>query len=302
MRKNGDDKLSFSIADYNFLYVFEKNIVLSEDMPIINFMTPQKSAKEYDIINYIEIVNDFDFFWNTIKFDLKVEFINLAWTLFKNRLGEKIILFHPGQEYTRNTKFLGCLFIKENNLVHTFVRKENYYPHVLPLCITGYLLQEVMKPNLSIMMHGAVLEINNKGVVFSGNSGVGKSTLSRIIEENIDCRRISDDRFILKKFNNRFWALGNMFDIKCHNCNNESTTIDYLLFLEHSNDGKNHLCKYEICPLEKIIKICHLPYWDTDVMYSYMKEIIEFRNRIDSYKVVFKPDSEIVGEILSMIN
>ena len=33
-----------------------------------------------------------------------------------------------------------------------------------------------------------------------------------------------------------------------------------------------------------------------------MKEIIEFRNRIDLYKVAFKPDPKIVGEILSMIN
>lgn len=242
-------ELKFSIANHTFWYTYEIPFELPLDSPINNFRIGDYT--NYDTKNSIR--------FNAALLEYrkwKADFETPAWSYYDS---EKIFLMHPNKTIVGEVKLINGF-----RDVITTVNSYEFLPQPAPICVTGLLLQNALANTEAVhglIMHGAVINLNGVGLVLTGNSGVGKSTLSRLLRENTSCKQISDDRFILIMKENEFYGWGNPFDTKIERNLNIGAKIEIVFFLKHGkNNNAKKIEKSEI--LERLIKISLLPYWN----------------------------------------
>lgn len=113
------------------------------------------------------------------------------------------------QYYDKNLMQNLCLFYSDQLM---------FYPYLIK--------------NMGLLLHGNGLTKNNKGIILLGNSGRGKSTLTRMLEED-GWTLLCDDRTIILK--------NKMYGHWCHGSynktNNVTSVIDRVYYLNHHEDS-----------------------------------------------------------------
>ena len=185
-------------------------------------------------------------------------------------------------------------FSGEFTNLKTLIKDLSFSKQPLPICITGFLLQRILiKKKRGFIMHGAVIRVNNEAFVLTGNSGVGKSTLSSIISNTIECERISDDRYIIVKKGNKYFAYGNPFDTKAERNLNKGVEIKSIFFLHHSLENGFEKVKEEMI-MKKMFTVSMLPYWKKELLYWSISVLKQLTNQLNVVDLYFKPSKEIV--------
>lgn len=148
------------------------------------------------------------------------------------------------------------------------------------------------------VMHGALCNINDKGYLFLGDSGVGKSTMCSILEKDFDV--YSDDRFIIKLVDNHLMAYGTPWNIKNKKyCFQRSIRVEKIYFLNHGNNELRY-CDNNYELLQSIMKqVLHsCVYMPEDLLFwkiSIAKEIVK---RVECFEFKFVPDKSCLKYIL----
>lgn len=275
--------LKFEIAEIKFRYIYASEIDISDNATIHNFLIPNQ--KEYDIVNRIEICNNL-----LEECDVKENpiFKAPAWSLY-----DSFVIFHPNDEIIAKVFFDG-----DFTNVKTYIKDLAFSLQPLPICITGFLLQRILiERKLGFIMHGAVIQVNDEAFVITGNSGVGKSTLSAIFSSTIECERISDDRYILIKRGNRYFAYGNPFDTKAERNLNIGVQIHNIFFLHHSPENYFERVKSEV-KMKKMLTVSMLPYWKKEYLNWSVATLAQLTSQLNIIDLYFKPSKDIVDYMI----
>lgn len=148
------------------------------------------------------------------------------------------------------------------------------------------------------IMHGAVCNINGKGCLFLGESGVGKSTICSIINKYFEV--YSDDRFVIKQVGKDIVAYGTPWNIKNKEyCCNKSVEIKSVFFLKHG-DNKLQCCKKNYTLLQDLLKqILHASVYSPEDLVLWKLSIARIiLNRVQCFKFEFVPDISCLKYIL----
>lgn len=283
MRTNN---ITFQVAEINFNYIYEYPIIISENMTINHFIIDNFS--NFDIINEIYIESNLDLKDYSKK---TASFETPAWSLY-----EKTVIFHP------NGKLLAKMeFINDYRYVKTYLNDLDTTVHPLPICITGFLLQRYLTSNKNgFIMHGATIGLGTKGLIFTGNSGVGKSTISSIFRQADNIEQISDDRFILKEIDGTLYSFGNPFDTKIERNINKGIRISNIFFLHHANNNKvSPINSIEL--MSKLLTVSLLPYGNTTNMEWALQYIKKIATEIPCFEFHFFPDITCFEYIKSIL-
>ena len=88
-----------------------------------------------------------------------------------------------------------------------------------------------------LLLHGAVINYNGVGILFSGPSGVGKSTQAALWEEHRSARIINGDRAILKQTEEGYTAYGSPYAGSSGIYRNESVPLTAVVVLEQAKEN-----------------------------------------------------------------
>ena len=286
-------KIDFSIAGYIFQYRFGCPVEIESDWPICNFFI---HSDKVDSTNIIRFNSDYDYSWALIDKPI------LTTPSYSVYLHEDMptIVFTPG------TALPVAVLTMQDQFRHisTEIIDDSYTKQPIPLCVGGFVTQGVLATNNSgFIMHGAAWKDpeSNSGFIFTGNSGVGKSTISSILRQNTNYRQISDDRVIVRKNKNDYYAYGNPFDFKIERVANDYSKINQLFFLHHSKDNRIiKLSKNEI--VKRLFTIIILPYWERSLLYDSAKLLFDFSRQVQVYDLFFKPDVDVVTLVQKVVH
>jgi hypothetical protein len=170
----------------------------------------------------------------------------------------------------------------------------------------SYPLDELLMINLlsmgrGVMIHACGVKETNKGILFVGSSGKGKSTIAnlwmgknRVSEsQGKGITILSDDRIIIRKIDGRFRAYGTPWHGDARVCSPESAPLERIFFLKHD---KRTIIR-EIPPLETTSRliICSFPtFWDKDGMEFTLRFCAELAQEIPSYELGFVLDKSVL--------
>lgn len=279
---------TLNIADIIYsVKTFEKNLILKPEIGYDNFIIDNNNAK-VDIIVNIKIGRP------------KIEEYKLIFDVPDTIEGKKLwTISGNGKDYFLHTTFQNenkeevFAFFDDNfNKWEIFINVDKNQtaeidPFTYPLGPIIMLYATLV--NNGIMIHSSGVKHNNKSYVFSGFSGIGKTTISEIFK-NEGAERINDDRLIIREINSKYIVYNTpMFysDIK------KQMTLDKIFLLAQAKENSYSKLKGALA-ISRFSAFCMQHNFHDKLIKNQLSFVIKMHINVPIGVLGFKPDKEIV--------
>ncbi len=239
------------------------------------------------------------------KLKLEEEIFNSGtiWSLHRSK-GKYVIKIHSRMAVLESDFRSGNIYIEPSSPSLSYS-----YPLDYPL--DEVLMINWLSRGLGIMMHACGVKHNGQGIIFSGTSGAGKSTvadlwknkISRLKSRSMDPSKntilLSDDRIIIRKINGRFFIFGTPWHGDSKVCSPEEAPLDKILFLQQARENK--VKKIDVIKAASRLIVCSFPpFWDKKGMEFTLNYCAELAQRIPCYELDFVPDKRVLDLVRSI--
>lgn len=160
--------------------------------------------------------------------------------------------------------------------------------------IDGLLFYYLTALNGDIFIHGSGIEIKGEGLLFSGISGKGKTTIARIFDE-AGARIIHDDRLIIRKKEGRYF----MYNTPVYN--NEvrsSAALSRIYLLEHSETNSSESLN-KLDALTSVMANCIQHHWNSQLIGLLSGSLMNLTENVEVKRLGFVPDQSVIDYILN---
>jgi hypothetical protein len=129
-------------------------------------------------------------------------------------------------------------------------------PGSIPFFPLRYPMAELLMTNLlargrGVMLHACAVKLGQRGIVFAGTSGAGKSTIARLWQDQADAVVLNDDRVILRLEDDRFWVYGTPWHGDVPACSPGKAELAQIFIINHA--GQNQLST--VRPVERVSRL-----------------------------------------------
>jgi len=140
------------------------------------------------------------------------------------------------------------------------------------------------------MIHASAVTYKGKGLLFSGFSGVGKSTISKIFC-NENAQLINDDRIIIKKESDGFYAYNSPM---YYEATPQVTKLNYIFLLKQF--PSNYIKPIEgVLSLSRIMAFCIQHDYDRILVSNLLDLLTSLTANTKTFELGFVPNRSIVS-------
>lgn len=167
----------------------------------------------------------------------------------------------------------------------------------------GYPLEELLLVNYLAQGYGVLLHASavkdssdpggDKGYLFSGVSGAGKSTMAELWEGQPDVTVLSDDRVVVREYEGDLWAYGTPWHGSARIGSPEAVRIDKIYVLNHAEANAAALLPAAQAASHLLVR-SFSPLWDAAGMAFTMAFLERLVEQVSCYRLGFQPYDEIV--------
>jgi hypothetical protein len=207
------------------------------------------------------------------------------WTDISSSLGEPNCLARFHRPIEKVKVYCGKELITEEGGGNILM---NPFSYPLDQILLIYVLAE----REGAFMHASAVDFNNKGYIFPGGSGAGKSTISRnFVLKNHGV--LSDDRVAIRKIGGCFRVFGTPWAGDAEIAENRSLPLKGIFFIHQSDE----LAIKELTPAEaaeRLMPVTSIPWYDEEVMSNILSFCEDLVLHIPAYDLYFTPGIEVV--------
>lgn len=168
--------------------------------------------------------------------------------------------------------------------------KDNFYIDTMFWSL--FCLEKHMIERQSLIFHCAYMLYNGRSILFSGPSGIGKSTQADLWKTYREASILNGDRCLLLKEDKWFtdgWPVCGSSEI----CINERHELGAIVFLKKGLENKVvHLNKMQA--LKKLMTQLTINFWNTDFVNEAFSLVEDIVNNINVYELTCTPDINAV--------
>lgn len=149
----------------------------------------------------------------------------------------------------------------------------------------------------ALLLHAAGGRIDGRGLLFAGQSGAGKSTVSRLLGNGDSARFLSDDRVMLRRFGSKLSMYGTPWPGDAGIAVNESVPLKAICFLRHA-DGTSlrQLNPEEV--LHRLLPVASIPWYEPGLSEKAL-DLCEFLiEHYPAYELSFRPQANDLSSVL----
>lgn len=164
----------------------------------------------------------------------------------------------------------------------------NPFVHPLDQLLMMYALAE----RDGAIFHASAVELDGKGFLLPGRSGAGKTTISRLFAAERHTL-LSDDRVVVKKIQDEFYAFGTPWAGDAGIAENRRLPLHGIFFIVHGNE--NRIDKITLKEaFARLMPVTSIPWYDKKVMPDILSFCEDIVMNVPAYELHFRPDSEVV--------
>lgn len=170
-----------------------------------------------------------------------------------------------------------------------------FYGPTVELLMMNYLAQ-----GRGVIIHGCGIKQDDRGLLFVGESGAGKTTIARIWSQESDVEVLSDDRTIVRKKDDHFVMYGTPWHGEGKFGSPGSVKLDQMFFINHA--GENSILESNKAHSVTQLLQCSFPtFWDAAGMEYSMDVFSDLAATIPCWMLSFKPDGSIIEFIDNLL-
>jgi len=114
-----------------------------------------------------------------------------------------------------------------------FGADEQLYPLEYPL--DELIMMNLLAAGRGVEIHSSgIITPEGQGLIFAGQSGAGKTTISRLWQAETGADILSDDRIIIRKRNGQFWMYGTPWHGEAALASSKGTPLNAIFFLRQA--------------------------------------------------------------------
>ena len=162
-------------------------------------------------------------------------------------------------------------------------------------------MERVLNDISGIMLHSAVVDWNGRGILFTGPSGIGKSTQASLWEKYENARILNGDRSGIRKKEGQFHAYGLPYAGSSNIYINQSVPIHAIVVLQQAKENRIIQLR-QIEAFTKIYGESTIIPWDTEFVEKHSNIIQESVSQVPVYLLQCRPDLEAVTVLKEKIN
>ena len=200
------------------------------------------------------------------------------------------------RNYTPLTEADGCqvaCYLRDNqkHILYYPTKKWDFYSQELHLLhLLG--IEEVLLRYQALLLHSSVVKLGEYTILFSGPSGVGKSTQASLWENYLGARIVNGDRCLIKKKEDSFWGCGSPWCGTSGIYSKEKAPIRGIFILKQASE--NHVRRLEIEAFKALYSQCIANVWNTDYMEKFTALLSELLACVPVYELACRPDQAAV--------
>ena len=166
---------------------------------------------------------------------------------------------------------------------------------VSPFCypLDQLVCMYVLAQRQGAIIHAAGVRIADKAYMFAGRSGAGKSTLTRQFAARQEMGLLSDDRIVVRKKQETFYAYGTPWPGEAGIAVNASAPLAGIFFLAQGT--ANTITALGVRQaLERLLPVTSIPWYDREVvpkMFAFCEDVM---THVPTYELSFTPDRKVV--------
>lgn len=159
--------------------------------------------------------------------------------------------------------------------------------------LDGLILYYLTVIHQDIMIHASGVNYHNKGYIFTGVSGKGKTTMASLWN-SAGSKVIHDDRIIIRAGADGF----SMYNTPVYDNDVPSVSmIDSIYIISHGRI--NEIKKLNGAEAAgHVISNCIQHNWDSRIIMNNLATVAKICNRVPVYRLAFQPDESIINYIL----
>ena len=167
-----------------------------------------------------------------------------------------------------------------------------FFGPTMELLVVNYLAQ-----GRGVIIHGCGIKQDDRGLLFVGESGAGKTTMARIWDRGSDAEVLSDDRTLVRKKDDHFVMYGTPWHGEGKFGSPGSVKLDQIFFINHAEED-SILKSNNAQSVTQLLQCSFPPFWDAAGMEYSMDVFSDLAAAIPCRMLSFKPD----GSIIEFIN
>lgn len=211
----------------------------------------------------------------------------------ENDAGDRLFAFIPDEICN-----ITYLFIPRNGKeIEIFIEEDLISEKNISIIETTPFLMcymMILARHNGIILHSSGLSINEKGFIFCGKSGSGKTTISNLFIKSNYATLLTDEALILRKNGDSFIMYGSPWKGSGDNIySNTSSTLNHIYFIFHGKQNRcDNINKREA--ISALVKQAFPFFWDKKLMLLSFSLITELTNAIPCNRLFFLPNDSIV--------
>ena len=215
-----------------------------------------------------------------------------VWKLYQHEDRWGIGMYSPAFE---SGLYKAAIFKQDFYSGDIFLPNSNMITNLVPY---AYPLPEVHMVNLlsqrnGVLVHACAIKDGDRGLLFAGTSGAGKSTTADLwrLKENITI--LSDDRVILRKHEGRFWIYGTPWHGSGRFASPNAVPLTRIYFLKQAPENQL-LALNPVDAHTKMLVRSFPTYWDSAGMDFTLGFLDELVREVPCYELGFVPQDSVV--------
>jgi len=216
----------------------------------------------------------------------------LSWSLFRNQFNWLLYVRSPsGNPYQlgvfADNYHSGDIFVIES------ARNPEYYNFPLGKPMGEIFMANLLARGYGISMHACGVIYNGNGLLFTGTSGSGKSTIAKLWQGLEGVKVVNDDRVIIRLIDEKFWLYGTPWHGQGGMALPDAAPLEKVFILKHGK--KNEIQRLDIINATTALLVrSFAPLWDRDAMDFSLGLLGKLSGALPCYELDFVPDRNAV--------
>lgn len=220
-----------------------------------------------------------------------------SWQMFKD--GDDYVMINHARTFeqpfwvARMSHQFTCITVSINDVFNRIENGRTIILNPVRYPLDQILLMYFLAPNKGLIVHAAGINIHEKGYLFPGKSGAGKSTIAQQFFGKNKTKLLSDDRIIIRKNDGGYAAYGTPWPGEAGIALNDSMPLSGIFFINHGSTNRIKTIKPKKA-LERLFPVTSIPWYDRDVMPNVLDFCEDLVFNVPAYELDFKPSVEVV--------